>query len=375
VRICRTRRAALHDTVDVSLEVRHGGHWPVPWAMLEDLTPAGLPRSGESARLVVLRPGQAVAMRYVLHCERRGYHQIGPLLLETGDLFGLQRRFVAGDHAHYLIVHPEIVPIGQYNVPTHRPVGEVRVETRVFEDPSRLRGVREYRRGDKLTAVHWRASARDGRLQTKIFEPTTMIGALLVLDMYNIAYEQRGVEERSELAVSAAASLATYVSAARQRIGFLSNGRDSADRARYESIEINATSRRQAEQLAHMHEESHRLRPFEVPVGRGPLTLQQILDATARVELSDFQPVGTMLLREFPRLPRDASVLVLTPRIDRALLEAAATMRRSGFVMTVFVFGNDANLAQRRGQLLGHGVHSYGIEDKSQLGRLALVRL
>lgn len=374
-RFCRLRRARLGETVDVSVELRHEGRWPLPWVLIEDLTPAALPRSGDQALVTSLHPGQRVRLRYNLTCARRGYHQIGPVLMESGDLFGLSRHFVAGEQAHYLLVHPEIVPIGGYAVATNRPVGEVRASRRIFEDPSRLRGVREYRPGDKLSAVHWRASARDGRLQTKVFEPTTMIGALVCLDMFALAYEQRGVDERSELAVSAAASLATYVAAANQRVGFLSNGRDAADRALVDPIAINAPTRAAALRLARMREQSHRLRPFEVPVGRGPVTLQHILDATARVELSDFQPVGDMLLREFPRLPRDTSVLVLTPRVDRPLLEAAATLKRSGFVMSVFVVGNDKSLLAQRGRLLAHGVHSYGLSDKRDLAQLALVRL
>ncbi|MBI5834900.1 MAG: DUF58 domain-containing protein [Armatimonadetes bacterium] len=374
-RLCHRRRAKLGELVDVSIELRHEGRWPLPWVMIEDLTPAALPRTGEATRITPLRPGQTVTLRYQLTATRRGYHQIGPLLLETGDLFGLARKFSAGDQAHYLLVHPRIVPIGGYSVATNRPIGEVRAERRIFEDPSRLRGVREYRAGDKLSHVHWRASARAAALQTKVFEPTTMIGALICLDMFIPAFEGRGVDQRSELAVTAAASLASYISSANQRVGFASNGRDAADRARFDPIDFEAGSRSQALRLARMAEQSHRLRPFEVPVGRGPTTLNHILDATARVELSDFQPVGAMLLREYPRLPRDVSVLVLTPRVEQSLVEACSAMRRSGFVVHVFVFGNEASLLRQRGRLLAAGVHSYGIDDDAHLAQLALTRL
>lgn len=375
VRWCPTVRASIGDAIEVRLEIRHRGALPIPWLLAEDLTPATLPRHGESVKVVTLWPRQTIRMRYLVRCTRRGYHQIGPLLLETGDLFGLVRRFEAGEQAHYVTVYPTIVPIGGYDVASPRPVGEVRVERRVFEDPSRLRGVREYRPGDKLSRIHWRATARTGALQTKVFEPTTMLGALLCLDMYEPAYEGIDVDRRSELAVTAAASLASYVAAGNQRVGFVSNGRDAADRARHDRIEIRAATRWQAERLARMREESDRLAPFEVPVGRGPLTLQRILDATARVELSDFQPVGLMLLREFPRLPRDVTVLVLTPSVDRSLLEALAAMRKSGFVISVLVVGNSAAHAETHGRLLAEGVPSYDIQGPHHLRELAVVRL
>lgn len=374
-RYCPVQRARLGESVDVRVEISHGSRWPVPWVLVEDLVPAALGRTGEVARVATLWPKQSLGLRYSLHCDRRGYHQIGPVLIETGDLFGLIRRFESGERAHYLTVYPEVVPIGGYDVASRRPIGEVRVQRRGFEDPSRLRGVREYQPGDKLSRIHWRSSARTGRLQTKIYEPTVMIGALVVLDMFAPAYEEHAADERSELAVTAAASLATYVSHGGQRAGFFSNGRDAADRARYEDIEVQAATRWQAERLAQMREHSDRLRPFEVTVGRGPTTLQRILDATARVELSDFQPVGQMLLREYPRLARDVTILVLTPRVDQALLEAVAAMRKSGFVMSVFVVGNSAGYAAARGKLLAEGVPAYDLLAKHHLRELAAVRL
>ncbi|MCC7492803.1 MAG: DUF58 domain-containing protein [Fimbriimonadaceae bacterium] len=373
-RTCTVTRARLGDVVDVRVELRHRGAWLVPWVLLEDLTPAALPATGQSTALRTLWPRQQVTLRYRLACTRRGYHQIGPLLLETGDLFGLKRRFQSGSRAHYLTVPPDLVPIGGYDLAAPRPVGEVRVERRIVEDPSRLHGVREWRPGDKLTRIHWRSTARSGSLQTKIYEPSCMVGALLCLDLYEPAYEDRATVERSEFAVTVAASLANYVAQAHQRVGFLSNGRDAADRARYAPAEVAAATRWQAQRLAAMQERSARLRPFEVPVGRGETTFTQILDASARVELSDFQPVGAMLLREYPRLPRDVTLLVVTPRLDRPLLRAAVAMRHSGFVLTVLLIGNH-HPTPCRAQLLAAGVRTYAVDTPRDLSRLAAVRL
>lgn len=374
-RHCEVERARIGDDIEVRVEVRHTGWWPIPWLLLDDLTPAGLPRQGDSTRVTIMRPQQRLSLRYRLRAVRRGYHQLGPLLLETGDLFGLVRKFEAGERAHYVTVHPEIVPIGGYDVTGPRPVGEVRVDRRIFEDPTRLRGVRDYQPGDKLTRIHWRASARCGALQTKVYEPSTQVGALLVLDMYAPAYEDKATFERSELAVTCAASLAHYIATANQQVGFISNGRDAADRARRDEIKFEAASRWQALRLAQMREESDRLRPFEVAVGRGQMVLGRLLDATARVELSDFQSVGRMLMREYPRLPRDVSTIVITPRVDRELIEAVSAMKRSGFAMSVMVVANSAGHDATQGQLLAAGARTYNLVGKHSLAGLAAVRL
>ncbi len=374
-RRCDVHRAQIGQRIPVEIQIRHAGRIPLVWLLVEDLLPPGLGRTGGSLRLRSLFPGQEFALRYSLHCARRGYYQIGPLLLETGDLFGLVRRFEAGEKAHYVTVHPEIVPIGGYSVAAPRAIGEVRVERRIFEDPSRLHGVRAFQPGDKLSRVHWRATARTGELQTKVYEPSAMIGAMLCCDLYEPAYEGSDVFRRSELAVSAAASLAVYIAACHQQIGLLSNGRDAADRARYEPIQFEARTLVQARRLAEMRERSNRLRPCEVPVGRGEVMLRRLLDATARIELSDFQPVAAMLLREYPRLPRDVVYLVITPRLERGLVEALAAMRKSGFAASVIRIDHTDPAPALKGALLGVGVKVFDIARPAQLRDLAAVSL
>jgi len=374
-RRCDVHRASIGERVPVEIQVRHAGRIPLIWLLAEDLLPHGLGRTGGSIRLRSLFPGQEFSLRYSLHCVRRGYYQIGPLLLETGDLFGLARRFEAGEKAHYVTVHPEIVPIGGYRVAAPKAVGEVRVERRIFEDPSRLHGVRAFQPGDKLSRVHWRATARTGELQTKIYEPSAMIGAMVCCDLFEPAYEGSDTFRRSELAVSAAASLAVYITDCHQQVGLLSNGRDAADRARFETIEFEAKTLAQARRMAEMKERSNRLRPCEVPVGRGEVVLRRLLDTTARIELSDFQPVSAMLMREYPRLPRDVSYLVITPRLDRGLVEALAAMRKSGFAASVIRIDHTDPAPALKGALLGAGVRVFDISRSEQLQDLAAVSL
>lgn len=374
-RRCDVHRAQIGQRIPVEIQVRHRGRIPLVWLLAEDLLPTGLGRTGGSIRICSMFPGQEFSLRYTLSCVRRGYYQVGPLLLETGDLFGLVRRFEAGEKAHYVTVHPEIVPLSTYRVAAPKAVGEVRVERRIFEDPSRLHGVRAFQPGDKLSRVHWRATARTGELQTKVYEPSAMIGAMVCCDLYEPAYEGSDVFRRSELAVTAAASLAVYIADCHQQVGLLSNGRDAADRARYEPIQFEARTLAQAKRMAEMRERSDRLRPCEVPVGRGQVVMRRLLDTAARIELSDFQPIAAMLLREYPRLPRDVAYLVITPQLDRPLVEALTAMRRSGFAASVIRIDHTDPAAALKGALLGVGVKVYDVARSEQLQDLTATAL
>ena len=101
-------------------------------------------------------------MSYQLKCNRRGYHQIGPLVVETGDLFGLHRRYRVLTSPHFLLVYPDVVPLEGYELASRRPIGEIHLSHRLYEDPTRIAGVRRYELGDPLNRIHWRATARTG---------------------------------------------------------------------------------------------------------------------------------------------------------------------------------------------------------------------
>src|SRR5260221_572252 len=84
--------------------------------------------------------------------------QSGPLLMEGGGLFGLPRRHRVETEPAFLTISPKIVPLTGYDVASRRPIGDVRLSLRLFEDPTRIAGVRPYELGDPLNRVHWRAT-------------------------------------------------------------------------------------------------------------------------------------------------------------------------------------------------------------------------
>jgi len=121
---------------------------------------------------------------YQLRCQRRGYYQLGPLVLETGDLFGLHRRYRVVTKPHFLIVYPRALPLRRYSIASRRPIGDIVLTHRLYEDPTRHAGIRAYQPGDPLNRVHWPATARTGTLHSHIYEPSVVAGATLVMDFH-----------------------------------------------------------------------------------------------------------------------------------------------------------------------------------------------
>jgi uncharacterized protein (DUF58 family) len=209
---------------EVLLEVtntdrRTGGLW-----VLTEQLPAEL---GERPRFVVerLAAGATAALRYRLHGSRRGRFPLGPLRLRLVDPFGLVRRTAAGVDTAALLVVPRVRPLGgsgglagaggtggegaRRSLAVH---GEDDVSTR------------EYRHGDDLRMVHWRATARTGELMVRLEERPWRSAATLLLDTRSTAHLSGGQRrvpgpagdpaapaDTLEWVVEAAASIGTHL--------------------------------------------------------------------------------------------------------------------------------------------------------------------
>jgi uncharacterized protein (DUF58 family) len=378
-RECNRLSAEIGDVVAVMVRVRNTGRWPVPWALLEDLLPRralihdppNLAVRGRRVQLAMIRPGGTNSLLYQLQCNRRGYYQLGPLVMETGDLFGLHRRYRVVTDPHFLLVYPKIVPLAAFDIASRRPIGEVRMTYRLYEDPTRIAGVRRYEAGDPLNRVHWRATARTGLLHSKVYEPSTVAGITLLLDYHQDSYEARHEPLRSELAVTAAASLANAVYELGQQVGLVTNGRDAADRIRVEGWGYDLRSRDAARRAAGMAESSDRLRPVIVETRQGPEQLRRILETLARVELTDGLQLPELIAEAASRLPRDATVVALLAAVTEAHAIALGNLLRRGFAVTAILsVYEELDFAHAAGLLLAQGIDTRQLRDEAGIAQL-----
>lgn len=325
----------LGQTVESRLVLHNRKDYPAFWVFWRDELEPGLDAEGPTCGFQTLSGEETVRAACTLHSTRRGLFRVGPAVIEASDPFGLVRRFRVEPDVRFLTVLPRVVPMGEGMPLGHRPIHEVPRRRSLFEDPSRFLGVREYQRGDSLRRIHWRATARTGQLQVKIFEPAVLEGVLLAIEMGRNAWprypDEPGSDPGVELAVTAAASIAEMVLAGGQSVGLISNGGDAAERypadwrggsfRRYEDAVEEAGARRRMPAF----------RPLEVERGRGGWQRDRVLAALARLTLAPGLTLPELLVSEAPRLPRSLVVLVITPDLGAAMGTALAGLKRSGF--------------------------------------------
>ena len=370
-RHCTGEIFEIGEIAEVSVEVENHGSLTIPWLIIEDSLPhealTQMPHrikvEGGRLELTRLAPGEVEALNYQVTFLMRGYYQLGPVMLETGDVFGLHRRFRVAGEPHFALVLPKVLPLEGYNLASRRPLGEIRVVHRLFEDPTRLAGVRPYQQGDPLNRIHWRATARTGQIHSRIYETSRVAGATFLLDFHTRSFQGAGGTTSAELAIITVASLANAVFLMGQQIGFVSNGRDAADRIREEGWHAEFATRADAQRRATDPLTNDRLQPVRVETRKGNEKLGQILETLGRLEPTDGLEFFEMLAAAAPRIPRDATVVPVLRQVTPAIAIALGELAHRGFLVTAVVvaFGSEtipdwAQPPEWAGLLLAQGI-------------------
>ncbi len=195
------------DPVLVRIEARATGLFGAFFLQVRDACPYAAPgqRGLRAFFAAVARDGSAQDVPVV--CWRRGSYDLPPLLVESRGLFGLFRATRTAAEGSTLLVRPWALERAESA--TLRPAeAAVDAGARAAGPGVDVIGTREYRPGDALRAVHWRSSARHGRLITKQFgqDPDPILWC--VLDITNEFGEER--DTTLEYGVKLAASLSRF---------------------------------------------------------------------------------------------------------------------------------------------------------------------
>jgi uncharacterized protein (DUF58 family) len=243
-----------------------------------------------------------------------------------------------------VLVLPKVLPLEGYSLASRRPVGEIRLTHCLFEDPTRMSSIRPYQQGDPLNRIHWRATARAGQLQTRTYESSCVAGATFLLDFHAGSFPGAAAAGSAELAVVTVASLANAVFLMGQQIGFISNGRDAADRIREEGWRADFLTRADAQRRVGQTPANTRLRPVLVEPGKGEDRFTRILAALGRLEHTDGLDFTAMTAEAVSKISRDTTVVAVLGTVTPEIAVALGGLVRRGFLVTAVLvsFNMDA---------------------------------
>jgi uncharacterized protein (DUF58 family) len=215
-------RCFRNEPFEVSLKLENASRFGFARLLVSDLT--GPLSARDDGRFLLSLPGRArTTLAYGAVAPERGEFRLGPARLRLSDPLGLFPRDILFEETSALIVYPETRRTG--GMPhSGLPQGDLRVADPAYEDPTRFRSIRPYLPGDEMRRINWKASARARKLLTNEYLCAMTEPLMIVLDIDEGSYPQRGRYERIETAIVGAASLVRRAAQLGQSVGFATNG-------------------------------------------------------------------------------------------------------------------------------------------------------
>ncbi len=203
-------RIGVGQSAEVTLHLRNEGRGPTGLLLLEEQVPYSV---GTRPRFVIDRmpPTWERKVGYRIRSDVRGRFTLGPVTVRAADPFGLVELDRAFRSTATVTVTPKVVALPVIGLDGSW-TGSGDNRPRDFaggsaEDVT----VREYRRGDDLRRVHWRASAHAGELMVRREEQPWQSRATVFIDNRAHVHRGSGAASSLEYAVSAAASIAAHL--------------------------------------------------------------------------------------------------------------------------------------------------------------------
>ena len=120
----------------------------------------------------------------------RGRFAVGPDRLEYADPLGLRTKVLATRSPTEVLVVPRVLPLPRVIASAQTDLGVL------GERPGheQFHSLREYVPGDPMRTVHWRSTARAGKLMVRRMVDTTVPAILVVLDIDRASYNRTSAQ-------------------------------------------------------------------------------------------------------------------------------------------------------------------------------------
>lgn len=267
--------------------------------------PAGLvcvPEDGVA--LPTMAPGMTTQVRLGIRCLQRGAYLLTGFCVETDFPFGIVRSAATLPHPRRLLVHPKFRPLAQLDVPAgrrHQPGGVALAS--VVGESAEYMGNREYREGDPVRDIDWRATARLQRPIVREWREEYFLRVAVILDTQVPAAAPAARRRDFEAAVSLGAAVGDFLARQEYIVDLFAAGPNL----------------------------------YHLTAGRSLAYLDQILDILACLEPSMDSPFAHIEPELCENLSAISAVFCIFLDWDESRRAFAETLRRQGVGLRVLV--------------------------------------
>lgn len=285
---------ALSAMTQLHLLLRSASSTAVTCEVLDELHPA-LRKEPVSFSIALPANGEAVH-KYAVFPNERGDHKVGRVYLRYATALQLVERWAVADLTQAVRVYPNFDKVKKQSIFLAR-TRQIEMQMRLLRQRGQgkeFESLREYREGDEYREICWTATARRGKLVTKVHQTERSQAVWIVLDSGRLMRARTEGYSKLDHSVDAALALSQLAMYSGDRVGLLGYGRKVNQR---------------------------------VAPGRGPAHLRNMLEqlATVRAEVpeADHLRAVTRLLQDQKRRSlivwlTDLAETAMTPEVVEA---------------------------------------------------------
>lgn len=324
------------DQVRVTMDVTVPGLLPMPYLIVREVLQRhnGDKWSFEDSVIPNLRgSGELVFQTPPLE---RGRYAFSKTECISEDIFGLIEHRGEFEVETFFRVLPRtiFIPNWQRNMRSLRLGGTHTTLSPSRRETTQINGVRDYVYGDRISRIHWNATAKTGSWKSKEFEHESFPKTMIVLDCTAKGYQS---PRQFELAVSAAASLVEYGAREHAGTGLFTAGKNSRVFA-----------------------------PSDTPSERMRM-VQHLVD----VDADRTESLISSLESAYRHFPKGALFLLVSPSVDYSVLEvmrwAETRGMNPGLLRILNLEGEKSGTEDYTSLLKSRGIMSYAVSSLEEL--------
>ena len=200
-------RLSEGDQINITISLKNRLFYPRFFHSIKFASGLAAPDSAEQRYFIAHLPGSGtLQLESTSEAYLRGLHQLGPVILESSAPFGLFRRRRTLSGPQQMLVLPRVYPLDRLVLVDSQESNSVK--NRVSRSGLDIAGSRPYVPGDSRRMVHWRNSARAGRMMVKETEDETDQTLHITFDSGDVWGDGR--DTNFEYAIKLAATMANY---------------------------------------------------------------------------------------------------------------------------------------------------------------------
>ncbi len=309
-------KAVTGDRIKLKTDFYNAGMVPIPYIKVNASLPKRLAGEEQRQRIYSIMPEMIITISRDFVCKHKGVYRTGVIETEFEDVLGIFKWKKVFKDDRYLFVYPKVHLLRYLDIPMRQQFGTVAVRQSAYEDHSSTRDIRKYAIGDSFKKIHWKVTAHRGDFFVRNVEINAAAQLNIFWDLYDHGFNEETAFDIEEKGAECAASIIRYALAQSMPVSFTAKGEEL----------VTVSAKR---------------------VDRFELFLDIISKATSKGDM----PIEELVVKEARKLEWDATVVVITPYLTKAI-PSFISLKASGIEFVIVYLCKDSSILNKDIELL-----------------------